>query len=234
VRVLAIVHQDDAGPGVFADAVRRAGAELLTWTPPREEAPPADPRSFDAVMSFGGAMHADQDVGNPWLDAERALLADLLERGAPVLGVCLGAQLLSQAAGAEVRRAGTPEIGWSTVELTTAGAADPALGPLAPGFEAFQWHSYEFTLPAGAVALARSQVCLQAWRLGAATAMQFHAEVAAADAAAWIADYGSDPDAVRIGIDPGPLGEETAAKIGGFNRLGRELCLRWLDSVAGR
>jgi GMP synthase (glutamine-hydrolysing) len=232
VRVLAIAHQDDAGPGVFAEAAGEAGAELEPWSPPRASAPPADPLSYDAVMSFGGAMHAVQDGRHPWLAAERELLAELLAAEVPVLGVCLGAQLLSQAAGATVRRAPRPEIGWSGVELTAAGRADPVLGPLAPGFEAFQWHSYEFTLPPGAAALARSDVCLQAWRRGAATAMQFHAEVAAVDAQAWIADYGSDRDAVRIGIEPGPLGAETAAKIGAFNRLGRELCGRWLGSVA--
>ena len=127
------------------------------------------------------------------------------------------------------RRASRPEIGWHPVEVTEAGCADPVLGPLDPGFEAFQWHSYEFPLPPGAVALARSEVCLQAARIGElAWALQFHPEVSAADAAAWIDDYRSDPDAVRIGLDPAALGAETEEKIGAFNRLGRELCVRWL------
>jgi GMP synthase (glutamine-hydrolysing) len=132
-------------------------------------------------------------------------------------------------------RAPRPEIGWHRVELTTEGAADPLLGPLAPDFEAFGWHSYEFPLPPGAVALARSEVCLQACRIGeTAWAIQFHPEVSAADALHWIEDYETDPDAVRIGVDPTALAIETEAKIDAFNELGRDICRRWLDLAATR
>jgi GMP synthase (glutamine-hydrolysing) len=109
------------------------------------------------------------------------------------------------------------------------------LGPLAPSFEAFQWHSYEFPRPPGAVALARSEVCLQAARVGeTAWAIQFHPEVTKADALHWTADYQSDPDAVRIGIDPTALALEIEAKIDAFNELGRGICRRWLDFAAAR
>ena len=112
MRVLAIVHQDDAGPGVFADAVRAAGHELAVWRPDRGEEPPA---AADAVMVFGGAM----DTGDPlpWLALEKAFLEDVVSRGTPVLGVCLGAQLLAEAAGGSVRRAQAPEIGWVEVAV---------------------------------------------------------------------------------------------------------------------
>ena len=121
------------------------------------------------------------------------------------------------------------------MELTEEGRRDPLLAPLAPEFEAFQWHSYEFPLPPGAVALARSEICLQAARIGElAWAIQFHPEVSAADALRWTADFETDPDAVRIGIDPAALGAETERKIGAFNRLGRDLCCRWLEAAAGR
>jgi GMP synthase-like glutamine amidotransferase len=147
----------------------------------------------------------------------------------PLLGLCLGGQLLAAAAGAQPRRASHPEIGWHQVEVTAEGTNDPLLGPLTPSFEAFQWHSYEFPVPPGAVPLARSEVCLQACRLGErAWALQFHPEVSAADARHWIDDYRADPDAVRIGIDPAVLGPETEQKIGAFNQLGQELCSRWL------
>ena len=118
------------------------------------------------------------------------------------------------------------------MELTAEGAEDPLLAPLAPRFTAFQWHSYEAPLPPGATALARSAVCLQAYRIGeSAWGIQFHAEVSAADAEYWIADYRSDPDAVRIGIDPEALRVETRAAIGDWNRLGRELCGRFIDAA---
>jgi hypothetical protein len=83
------------------------------------------------------------------------------------------------------------------------------------------------------VALARSEVCLQACRIGeAAWAIQFHPEVSAADAVRWTEDYKTDPDAVRIGIDPTALAIETEAKIAAFNELGRGICGRWLDLAA--
>jgi GMP synthase-like glutamine amidotransferase len=233
VRVLAIVQQRDAGPGVFAEAIRERGEQLDEWVFPDGGPPPADPRGYDAVFTLGGAMNVDEETDHPWLAGEKALLALLLEGGVPLLGLCLGGQLVAEAAGAAPRRAEQPEIGWHRVELTEEGREDPLLGPLAPGFEAFQWHSYEFPLPAGAVPLARSEVCLQSCRIGErAWAIQFHPEVSQADALTWIADYRSDPDAVRIGLDPDALRIETEAKISAFNQLGRELCDRWLKAAA--
>ena len=233
MRALAIVYQRDAGAGVFANAISARGFELDTWMRAETEAPPRDPVGYEAVFSFGGAMHADQEDRHPWLRSDKALLANLLERGTPLLGVCLGAQLVVEAAGAAPRRSPEPEIGWHDVTLTAEGANDPLLAPLAPSFEAFEWHSYEFDLPAGATPLARSAACLQACRLGeAAWAIQFHAEVTAKDAEAWIDDYRSDEDAVRIGLDPEALRAATRARIDAWNELGRGLCGRFLEAAA--
>jgi GMP synthase (glutamine-hydrolysing) len=231
VKVLAIVHQRDAGPGVFAEAIRDAGGELDEWTLAERPQPPADPFGYDAVFVLGGAMNVDEGERHGWIAEEQALLVQLLKREVPLLGLCLGGQLLAAAAGAQPRRASRPEIGWNQVEVTAEGEDDPLLGPLAPHFEAFQWHSYEFPLPPGGVPLARSEVCLQAWRLGErAYAIQFHPEVSRADAFHWIDDCDADPDAVRIGIDPAVLAPETEEKIGAFNRLGHALCQRWLKA----
>jgi GMP synthase (glutamine-hydrolysing) len=232
VRVLAIAHDRNGGPGVFAEAIAAAGHQLDEWLLTEVAEPPADPHGYDAVLSLGGAMNADQGDRHPWLAEEVRLLRELIEAGKPLLGVCLGGQLVAAGAGSAVGPAPRPEIGWHRVELTAEGRRDPLLGPLAPGFEAFQWHGYEFPLPPGALALAESDVCLQAARIGErAWALQFHPEVTAADAAAWIDDFRSDPDAVRIGLDPVALGAETKAKIAAFNQLGRDLCGRWLDQA---
>jgi GMP synthase (glutamine-hydrolysing) len=235
MRALAIIHQRDAGPGVFADATRSLGVELDPWLRAETGSPPRDPADYDAVLTFGGAMHADHEDRHPWLREEKALLADLLERGVPLLAVCLGAQLLAEAAGAPARPARRPEIGWYEVEVTAEGAADPLLGPLAPRFEAFQWHSYEFPLPPGATPLATSALCLQACRLNdRAWGIQFHAEVTREDADAWISDYRNDEDAVRIGLDPEELRERTSKAIASWNELGRGLCERFLAVAATR
>ena len=232
MRALAIVHQADAGPGIFGHAIRAAGCGLDSWLPPTQPDPP-DPDGFDAVLTFGGAMHPDQGDAHPWLRTEKALLARLLDRGTPLMAVCLGSELLAEAAGGRPRRAREPEIGWGEVEVADEAAGDRVIGPLAPRFTAFQWHSYETPLPPGAAALATSPVCLQAYRVGdAAWGIQFHAEVKPADARRWIDDYRSDPDAVAIGIDPERLRAETQERIGAWNRLGFELCERFLDAVS--
>lgn len=236
MRVLAITHQRDAGPGVFAEACANAGARLDEWLVAEAGEPPAEPSSYDAVISLGGAMHADQTHQHSWLDPEKELLRELLEGATPILGVCLGAQLLAEAAGGEAVAAREPEIGWVEVEVGAAGARDPLLAPLAPRFTGFSWHSYECLLPAGATALATTPNCTQAYRLADAAAwgIQFHAEVSAADAAYWARHYHTDPDAVRVGVDPALLGAEIEQRIAAWNALGVALCERFLAAASPR
>ena len=233
MRALAIVHQTDAGPGVFGDELHARGVDLDEWLlAERGSAPPTEIAGYDAVLTFGGAMHADQEDRHPWLRFEKDFLAAMIDDRMPVLAVCLGSQLLAEAAGGTARRASEPEIGWHEVEITWEGSSDPVIGPLAPNFTAFQWHSYEAVPPDGAAILARSPVCAQAYRIGEhAWGIQFHAEVSAADAGNWIEDYRADEDAVRIGVDPAVLRAETEQRIADWNRLGRELCGRFLDTI---
>jgi GMP synthase (glutamine-hydrolysing) len=233
MRALAITHQADAGPGVFADEMRERGVELDEWMlSERGTAPPREIADYGAVLTFGGAMHADQEDRHPWLRFEKDFLAAMLDDGMPILAVCLGCQVLADAAGGSARRASEPEIGWHGVEVGERAAGDPVIGPMAPRFEAFQWHSYEAVPPEGAAILASSPVCPQAYRVGErAWGIQFHAEVTTADAGRWIDDYRSDEDAVRVGVDPKALRAETDEKIKSWNRLGRELCGRFLEEI---
>jgi GMP synthase (glutamine-hydrolysing) len=229
VLVLTVVHQRDAGPGVFAEAADALGHELVEWMP--SEGPPPAPDGFGAAMVFGGAMNVDEEDEHPWLPGEKRFLGGLLDRRMPVLGVCLGAELLAEAAGAEPGRASQPEIGWHEIVLTPEASDDPLLGSLPERLEGFQWHSYEAPLPPGGVPLAESSVCLQAFRLpdGAGWGLQFHAEVSRESLERWLADYRQDPDAVRIGLDPDALRAESARKIDAWNELGRGLCARFLE-----
>jgi GMP synthase-like glutamine amidotransferase len=230
MRVLAICHQRDAGPGVFADAVKDAGHELDLWWIAEHDKPPRDPTEYGAVITFGGAMNVDEEAGHAWLAPEKWLLAGLIERETPLLGVCLGAQLVSEAAGGGPRRASEPEIGWFEVEVTPEGADDPLIGALAPAFEAFEWHSYECNPPKGTTVLATTPVCGQAFRFGpAAWGIQFHAEVTPEIAESWVADYRSDPDAVRIGIDPDALRAATKPRIEAQMKLGAAICGRFVE-----
>jgi GMP synthase (glutamine-hydrolysing) len=222
MRVLAVTHGPSVGPGVFADAVQEAGHELVEW--PVQLGGRA-PEGADAVIVLGGAMHPDQEDRHSWLRPELRLLERELKRGTPLLGVCLGSQLIARAAGASVFRATEPEVGWLPVEVTDEGAADPVAAALPARFDAFQWHHYTHDLPDGAVELARSPVCTQAFRLGRAWGVQFHPEVRAEQVESWLAE---DPDDVA---DPAALRAETRQRIDGWNVLGRRLCSAFLTAV---
>jgi GMP synthase (glutamine-hydrolysing) len=234
MRVLAIVHQPDAGPGVFAEAVAAAGHRLELWRPANQGQAPPSLDSYAAVMTFGGGMHPDQDDLHPWLADEKRLLADALDRSVPVLAVCLGAELLAQAAAGSARRSRRPEIGWYPVFRAAEAGRDPLIGPLPARFDALEWHSYESVLPPGAVPLARSDTCIQAYRVnGCAWGVQFHAEVTLRTFESWLERYVEDPDAVKMGIDPEQLRDQTSRAIRNWNRMGHELCTRFLHIAAG-
>jgi len=191
VRVLSVTHGPSVPGGVFDEAVEAAGHTLERWQVPDGGTP--DPAGrYDAIMVFGGSMHPDQDDRFDWLGNEAEFLGDALATEVPVLGVCLGAQMLARAAGAGVR-ATTPEIGWYEVSLTPEGSSDPVLGVLPSRATVFQWHHYTFDVPTNGVELARSSVCTQAFRLTSQRAwgIQFHAEVTLPMVTTWIEE---DPD----------------------------------------
>jgi GMP synthase (glutamine-hydrolysing) len=226
VHVLSVVHGHDARTELFAPVVRERGHALEEWSFAWHAPPPRPLDAYDAVLVFGGAMHADQDEWHPWLREETLWLQQLLARRVPTLGICLGVQLLARAAGSWVGPLEEPEIGWYEVELTAEGAADPVLGSFPRSFEAFQWHHYTYGVPAGGVELARSRSCTQAFRLGdACWGVQFHPEVTELQLGGWIDDpteRAGDPEGLRI---------ETALKIGDWNERGRTFCRALLDAA---
>jgi GMP synthase (glutamine-hydrolysing) len=222
MRVLAVTHGPSVGPGVFGDAVEDAGHELVEWA---VQLGGRAPNGADAVIVFGGAMHPDEDERHGWLTTELRWLEGLLDQGTPLLGVCLGSQLVARAAGAEVFRSSESEVGWFPVERTAAATHDPVAGALPERFDAFEWHHYTHTLPAGAVELARSRVCTQAFRLGNAWGIQFHPEVRAEQVEEWV---GEEPGDVS---DPEGLIAATRERIADWNELGRGLCRAFLAAA---
>jgi GMP synthase (glutamine-hydrolysing) len=226
VDVLSVIHGREARTELFEPVVVEAGHRLDEWSFVWGTPPPRPLDSYDAVLVFGGAMHADQDAYHPWLTEETRWLEQVVDRGTPVLGICLGVQLLARAAGSWVGPLATPEIGWFDVELTEAGVADPVLGALPRSFEALQWHSYTYRVPAGAVELATSPACTQAFRLGEACwGVQFHPEVTEPQVGGWIVDTEDPPPDAEL------LRTQTPAKIGRWNELGRVLCGAFLSAA---
>ncbi len=150
-----------------------------------------DVRELAGLVVMGGPQDADDDDGHPGLAAERRLLTAAVDAGVPVLGVCLGMQLLGLALGATLHRGATREIGFAPVDLAQAATTDPVLGPLAATDArptVLHWHTDTVDLPSGATLLASTtETPVQAFRAGSALGVQFHPEMDAELLAAWLA-----------------------------------------------
>jgi GMP synthase (glutamine-hydrolysing) len=177
-RLLVVQHEPSSPPGLLAAAAAATGVELWVVEAPGEPVP-ATLEGADGLVVLGGAMDADETGDFPHLARTMDLLADAAARSAPALGICLGAQLAAAALGG--RSYPGPdgeELGWTKVELTDAGRADPVLGALQEPAELFEWHHDTFDPPPGATVLAGGAVYpSQAFRLGSVVAVQFHPEV---------------------------------------------------------
>ena len=184
---VVIQHVAHEGPGSLAQAVARTGAALrVVRVDVGDAVPSADTaEGMAGLVVMGGPMSVDDDL--PWLTEERELLRAAVEAGVPVLGVCLGAQQLAAALGGEVWRGAVPECGVGEVHLTAAALADPVFGPAPTPLPCVHWHGDTFSLPPGAVHLARSDAYEnQAFRVGTrAYGLQFHVEVTGALVAHW-------------------------------------------------
>ena len=178
-------------------------------------------------------MHVDQDGEHRWLTPEKAFLRDQLAGGVPILGVCLGSQLLAEAAGAQPERMAEAEIGWYEIEITEAGAKDPVIGPLAPSVELFEWHHYAAPLPPGGVELARTPACVQAFRIEGKPAwgLQFHAEVTKENLFGWL-DGWENAEAAQTSFDPDAIRAASELRIEEQNEVGRRLAARFLAEAA--
>jgi len=176
--VCILQHVAPEPPGRIRDALEAHGCSHHTVRIFRDE-PVPEPLNADGLVVMGGPMGVGDIDKRPHLTQEMALIEQALRADTPVLGICLGSQLLAHALGASVRPGSEKEIGWHEVTLTDTATEDPLFQDVAPSFTAFHWHGDVFDLPDGAVSLARSaQTAHQAFRYGAhAHGLLFHLEV---------------------------------------------------------
>lgn len=186
MRVAIIENTRITHHGQIGVALNEAGALVDLFRPFAGDQLPA-PGAQDAVVVFGGEQSAVDDEAHPYLPALARLMGEVHAAGRPLLGICLGSQLLARAFGAENLIGSHPEFGWVDVTLTEQGRNDPVIAAAGEGFPIFQWHSDSFTLPPGAVRLASSAGAQnQAFRLGDTTyGTQFHFEANRAVVADW-------------------------------------------------
>jgi len=187
--LLVVEHEPDAPPALLGDAARAAGVGLRVVRAGEGEPVPASPGEAAGLVVLGGEMGVADAAAWPHLEDTMALIRAATARQAPVLGICLGAQLTAHALGGRAYPGALgPEIGWVKIELTAAGRADPVLGALPEPAEVFHWHRDTFDLPPDAVLLASGDLYAnQAFRLGSVVGVQFHPEVDAGTIAGWYA-----------------------------------------------
>ncbi|HEY9033525.1 MAG TPA: type 1 glutamine amidotransferase [Pseudomonadales bacterium] len=183
MHVYILQHVAFEGPGCIGDWLQRRQIASTTIALYRQQPLPAA-EQVDWLIVLGGPMGVADEAGYPWLAAEKTLIRAVIDAGKPVLGICLGAQLIASAMGASVQRNHQPEIGWFAVRGIH--HRQPSVFHFPACIDAFHWHGDTFALPAGALWLAESDACRhQAFQLGARViGLQCHLETTPATAAA--------------------------------------------------
>ena len=197
MRVLVIMHVENEGPGVFGELLgprapksKSPDCTSATHSPSRGSSTPS--------LSMGGPMNVYEEERYPFLRDETRFLQSAAEHNLPVLGICLGAQMIAKAAGAAVTKNRVEEVGWSTVSLTGEGVADPLFRGLPATLPVFQWHGDTFGIPPGGALLATGEDCRnQAFRCGGSYGLQFHLEADRALLAAWFAGKDAGDEILR-------------------------------------
>lgn len=178
-RLLVFQHVAAEPLGTLDPLIRRRGHRIRFKNFERHPDAQLNTERYHGLVVLGGPMNVDESPQRTHLRSEMQAIETMLKQGKPVLGICLGAQLLAHVLGAAVPRNPVKEIGWYSLHKTTAGRQDPVLAPLDDATPVFQWHGCRFDIPQGAVHLARSSDCeQQAFRYGDnAYGFQFHLEM---------------------------------------------------------
>lgn len=240
--VWVLRHVPHEGLGTIADSLTRCGI-LSTTIDVAGPLPQFDPKKISGLIVMGGPMNVDQTDRYPNLAEEVRWLREAVDANLPVLGVCLGSQLLAKALGRRVYANRIKEIGWYEIELLPAATNDPILknlprpsgegrGEGAARITVFQWHGDTFDLPAGTVQLARSPQCEnQAFRYGdRAFGLQFHMEVTDEIIADWLCQSDNCGELAELDyIDPATIRRQTPEKLPNMIALGREVFDRFAN-----
>ncbi|MFZ3209856.1 MAG: gamma-glutamyl-gamma-aminobutyrate hydrolase family protein [Geobacteraceae bacterium] len=228
--VLIFKHVPFEGPGTFQNAldsrkIRSRDVRLYDC------GAPANLDGCGGLIIMGGPMNVYEEDKYPFLKDEERLIKEAFSRRLPVIGVCLGAQLMAKAAGAKVSGGGNKEIGWYPLYLTEEAVEDPVFNPLPKEVEVFQWHGDTFEIPRGAARLASSTLFPnQAFRLGKnAYAFQFHIEVTQEIIEDWININDGELAAVKDYIDPERILSEAKHKAENLRKVADKVYDRLFD-----
>jgi GMP synthase-like glutamine amidotransferase len=225
-------HSPGEGPGYFATFHDR---HSLPWTLFRIDegiAPPSAPEEFSGLCFMGGPMSVNDDL--PWIPQTLALIRNADDKRIPVIGHCLGGQLMALAFGSSVSANPVKEIGWGRVEATAAGAQLETewLGSTRH-FEAFHWHGETFTVPEGATRILRSTHCAnQAFVRGPHLGMQCHVEMTDSMIRSWCQQWTAEKAAPSASVQtPEQIQTDMAARIEAMRTVADRLYGRWVRGL---
>lgn len=234
-RILVFQHVAAEPLGTLDRLIRRRGHRVKFVNFERQ--PDARPKldRYRGLIVLGGPMNVEDRGVRMHLQTEIDVITTALAQGKPILGICLGAQLLAHALGADVRRHRVSEIGWYDLEATTAGRADPVFAPLGAGAPVFQWHGYTFDLPRGATHLAATPTCAnQAFVHGGnAYGFQFHLEMDKPLIERWLnlPNYRDDLIGAGLGRDAESIRADTLPRIDAMQATAEAVFNNFLDLI---
>ena len=228
--ILFIKHVEIEGPETLGVFFAGKGYQIKVADLHKGDKLPKSLDGLDAVVFLGGPMNVYEEEMYPFLKEEDVFLKALLARNVPILGICLGSQLLAKAAGGRVVRSPQSEIGWFTVDITPEGRRDPLFAGINSPLEVYQWHGDMCQPPQGAVLLASSSGCpVQAFRYGAnAYGLQFHAEITDQSIRDWSEDFPPE----RLPEREEMLKHYQQVKAS-FHKNGQRLCENFLKAMQG-
>jgi GMP synthase-like glutamine amidotransferase len=233
MRALVLQHVAVEGPGTLASYLEARGWTLETVALYEGARLPEDAQEYQAVIVMGGPMGVYDEAEYPFLRDEHRFLTRVLGQGVPLLGICLGSQLLAKALGARVYRNPQKEIGWYTVDLTPAGATDPLFAGLTSPVPVFQWHGDAFDLPTGATPLASSPLCTnQAFRYGDRVyGLLFHLELTPDIIHSWLAAFHDELASLQGTIDPARIVAEMPHRCAEYQQVGSRVFANLVEHV---
>lgn len=222
------------GPGYFATFLDRNRVPWALIKIDEGEPVPADASAYSGLGFMGGAMSANDPL--PWIAPVLALIRQAVEDDVPVIGHCLGGQLMSKALGGVVSRNPVKEIGWGRVDIVPGAEGQRWLGGRA-SFDSFHWHGETFTIPPGAVRTASSPYCHnQMFTLGKHLGMQCHIEMTPDLVASWCADWEKEVASLAAGMPsvqaPAQMLADIAGKTGRLHGIADCIYARWISGLA--
>lgn len=226
-------HSPTEGPGYFATYL---DARRIPWTLVRldeGEPVPADACAFGGLVFMGGPMSVNDDL--PWIPGVMSLIREAVASDVPVLGHCLGGQLMSKALGGKVGRNPVKEIGWGTVDVADHPVAREWFGPDLRSFESFHWHGETFSIPDGAVRIMGNRNCEnQGFVLGRNLGMQCHVEMTEQLIDSWCETGAGEIEENRSSPSvqtPAQMKAKMQEKIAAMRRVADRLYDRWTQGL---